>query len=172
MKTILHIELEAWDKIHVPRQRKASRVFTGEDFEIHMQHGHARYLYHKLGELFADGSGRNGQPMASNIAGDTGGAVALNISGAKGAFQSARSILRNSGGSFDRELKRWSIDSGAWSRVKDSVYGTGISVELFLAWPRHLHEPGSLGARCFRPSLSVPDDRACPHLKLSTPTNF
>ena len=133
MKTILHIELDAYDKVQV-HSNGTVRVFTGDDFEIHMQHNHARFLYHKLGDLFANGGGdRDGQqPAASNFVGSNGrNAVALNIAGAHGPFQEARNLLRQNGGSFDRDRRQWSIPSDCWSRVKDAVYATGVNVELF-----------------------------------------
>ena len=131
MRTILHIELDAYDKVQV-HSNGTVRVFTGDDFEIHMQHNHARFLYHKLGDLFADSSKNDGQPAAGNFTSANGhGAVVLNIAGAHGPFQEARNLLRRNGGSFDRDRKQWSIPSDCWSRVKDSVYATGVNVELF-----------------------------------------
>ena len=131
MRTILHIELDAYDKVQV-HSNGTVRVFAGDDFEIHMQHNHARFLYHKLGDLFANGAARNQQPAAGNFTGSNGhNTVALNITGAYGPFQEARNILRNNGGSFDKDRKRWSIPEANWNRIKDSVYATGVSVELF-----------------------------------------
>ena len=131
MRTILHIELDAYDKVQV-HSNGSVRVFTGDDFEIHLQHDHARFLYHKLGDLFADGSKNGHRPVTGNLVGSNGhDAVVLNITGAHAPFQAARDILRNSGGNFDRDRRQWSIPGDCWSRVKDSVYATGVNVELF-----------------------------------------
>ena len=131
MKTILHIELDASDKVQV-HSNGTVRVFTGDGFEIHLQHNHARFLYHKLGDLFANGGDRSQQPVAGNFAGYNGhDAVALNITGAHGPFQEARNLLRQNGGSFDKDRRQWSIPEADWNKIQDSVFATGVNVELF-----------------------------------------